>query len=91
MEIPICLFVVPCTASSFGWYIKGNMDFPIINISPSIVYQPEMREEKRGRVNIGNLVLHILCTVICLSRCRPCSLVTVVRMPDVCQGLTRHG
>ena len=46
MEIPIYLFVVPCTASSFGWYIKGNMDFPIINISPSIVYQPEMRGEK---------------------------------------------
>lgn len=51
----------------------------------------ERREEKRGCMNAGQMPFHLLHTVTCRLRCFRRLPVSVVRMPDVCQGLTQHG
>lgn len=52
---------------------------------------PKEGKKKRGCMNAGQIPFHLLHTVTCQLRYLRCLPVSVVRMPDVCQGLTRHG
>lgn len=54
-------------------------------------FYPERREEKRSGMSAGQMPFPLLHTVTCQLRCFRCLPGSVVRRPDACQGLTRHG
>ena len=71
--------------------IRGSLSNTYIDTKFQNCFYLGSREEKRSGMNAGQMPFHLLHTVTCHLRCFLCLPVSVVRMPDACQGLTRHG